>query len=84
LDVTQCLPDFEIVSFRVGKKSTVAGKTLAQIAMRKRYGVTLLAVRRNAELIYNPDPEIQFFENDLLVVIGQPEKISKVASLFSD
>ena len=84
LDVAQCLPDFEIVSFRVGKKSTVAGKTLAQIAMRKKYGVTLLAVRRNAELIYNPDPEIQFFENDLLVVIGQPEKISKVASLFSD
>ena len=84
LDVTQCLPDFEIVSFRVGKKSTVAGKTLAQIAMRKKYGVTLLAVRRNAELIYNPDPEIQFFENDLLVVIGQPEKISKVALLFSD
>ncbi len=84
LDVAHCLPDFEIVSFRVGEKSTVAGKTLAQIALRKKFGVTLLAVSRNAELIYNPDPEIQFLENDLLVVIGQPEKMSKVASLFAN
>jgi CPA2 family monovalent cation:H+ antiporter-2 len=82
LDVAQCLPDFEIVSFRVEKKSSILGKSLAQVAMRRKFDVTLLAIRRNSELIYNPDPEIQFFEDDLLVVIGRPEKIAAVASLF--
>ena len=82
LDVAQCLPDFEIVSLRVEKKSSILGKSLAQVAMRRKFDVTLLAIRRNSELIYNPDPEIQFFEDDLLVVIGRPEKIAAVASLF--
>lgn len=82
MNITHCLPDFEIVSLRVGKKSSMLGKTLAQIAIRKKFGVTVLAIRRGLELIYNPDPEIQFLEDDLLILLGQPEKISQVASLF--
>jgi len=50
--------------------------------MRKKYEVTVLAVSRDHQLIYHPDPDLRFLEGDILVVIGKPEKISEVAPLF--
>ncbi len=57
---------------------------MAQIGLRKNYGVTLLAVRRNSKMLSNPDGDLQFCASDLLVVIGQPDKIAGVKGLFSN
>ncbi len=84
LNLAHCLPDVEIGVFRVARGSPMAGKTLVQSEMRKKYGVTLLAIRRNSELIYNPRAEEKMEENDLLVLIGEPEKISGAAKLFRE
>lgn len=81
-NLTHCLPDIEIGSLRVSKNSPFLGKTLAQTEMRKKYEVTLLAIRRDHKLIYNPDPDTEFKENDLLLLVGPPEKITEIASLF--
>jgi CPA2 family monovalent cation:H+ antiporter-2 len=40
------LPDVEIVTLRVFKRAPAVGWTLAQIGLRKKCGVTVLAVRR--------------------------------------
>lgn len=82
LDLTHCLPDVEIGVFRVVRGSPMAGKSLIQAELPKKYGVTLLAIRRNSHLIYNPRAEERMEENDLLVLIGEPEKISGAAKLF--
>ncbi len=81
-ELAHCLPDLEIGSLRVSRNSPLLGKTLAQTEMRKKYEVTLLAIRRDHRLIYNPDPDIELKENDLLLLIGPPEKITEIASLF--
>jgi len=81
-DLAHCLPDIELGSFRVTKKSPFFEKTLAQTEMRKKHEVTVLAIRRNHQLIYSPDPEIKLLEDDLLIIIGKPEKIAEAASFF--
>jgi len=83
LDLELCLPDMEIKSFRMAEGSSFIGKTLAETEMRKRSGVTLLAIRRKDQTLSNPDAETVFYPNDILFVVGTPDKIAEVINLFS-
>ncbi|OPY05686.1 MAG: Inner membrane protein YbaL [Syntrophaceae bacterium PtaB.Bin038] len=82
--IEACLPDVEIRSFRVHARSEAVGKTLAETQMRKKYGVTLLAVRKSNEVQTIPDPDIRFEAQDLLFVVGQPDRIAMVEDLFRE
>lgn len=82
-DLESCLPDVEIRSFRLATTSPFVGKTLAETEMRKKTGVTLLAIRRKEQIISNPDAETVFFPEDILFVVGKPEKIKEVIHLLS-
>ena len=46
--------------------------------IRKKYGVLVLAIRRNSQIISNPDSKMQLFAKDELFVLGAPEKISEL------
>jgi len=76
------LPGFEINVFRVREGSPVVGKSLAEIELRKKYGVTLLGVRRDTKMMPNPSGDTIINANDLLVVLGPPDKVIKVGHLF--
>jgi len=78
------LPDVEIVTLRVFKQAPAVGKTLDQIGLRRKYGITLLAVRRNSQMLSNPDGDMHLCAGDLLVVIGPPDKIAGAMDLFND
>jgi len=82
-DLNLCLPDVEIKSFRLAEGSPFVRKTLAQTEMRKKFGVTLLAIRRKDQIISNPDAETMFYSDDILFVVGKPEKIAGVIQLFN-
>jgi len=82
-DLRLCLPDVEISSFRIAKYSSMVGRTLLDTEMRKKHGVTLLAVKREMEIISNPPADVVFQENDVLFVVGHPEKINRIKRLFS-
>jgi len=82
--IATCLPDVEIRSFRVQGRSEAVGKSLAETQMRKKSGVTLLAVRRGGEITTIPDPDIRFEAQDLLFVVGQPHRIEMVEELFRE
>jgi len=81
-DLTLNLPDVEISILRVGERSALIEKTLAQIELRKRYGVTIMAIRRDSQTLSNPHGDMQLCANDVLFVLGPPEKIARVTSLF--
>lgn len=76
------LPDAEICSLRVKEGSSVAGKSLAEVGLRKQYGVTMLSLRRDAETITNPGAETIFVPGDISVLVGSPEKLTEVKHLF--
>ncbi len=81
-DLKICLPDAEIATFRVGEEAPAVNKTIADLALRKRHGVTLLTIRRGEGMIYNPDAETLIRGGDILVVFGAPDQLARVAEFF--
>jgi len=81
-DLKLQLPDVEVCVLRVGQGSPLAGKSLSQIQLRKKYKVTVLAIRRDSKILTSPYGDIQLTANDVLFVLGPPDKIAVVANLF--
>jgi CPA2 family monovalent cation:H+ antiporter-2 len=81
-DLKLSLADMEISMLRVGEGSPLAGKSLKGIDMRKNYGLTVLGIRRNWQMMSNPDADVRLYPNDTLIILGSPEKIAAVAGLF--
>lgn len=78
-----CLPDLEIASFRIEGGAPVIGKTIQETELRKRHGVTLLAVNRNAQIITNPPADLEFAAGDILFVVGDAKTIQQVRLIFN-
>jgi CPA2 family monovalent cation:H+ antiporter-2 len=78
------IPDVDIATFRVGEESSIAEKSLTQIELRKKHGVTVLAIRRGDQMVSNPDGNTIICAGDLLVVLSQPSKLAHFAQLFLD
>jgi len=74
--------DVEIRSIRVGKNSEAAGKTLGDLDIRKKYGVSVLAISRSHRLIYDLGAETELEPDDILLLISPPQKLEEIRSLF--
>ena len=77
------LPDVEVSSMRVEEGSPMVGKSLVELELRKKHGVTVLAVRRDSQTFHNPEVDLPFFVDDILYVMGEPENLVESAKLFS-
>ena len=53
------------------------GKTVRQLEMRSRYGLNLLAVRREDQIIIPPDIDTPLDRNEILVLLGKYESFSQ-------
>jgi monovalent cation:H+ antiporter-2, CPA2 family len=80
-DLNLQLPGIDISALRVFERSSFVGKSLAEIELRKKYGVTVLAIRRNAQILSNQNVNMPFCENDVLFVLGPPDRVAEVAAL---
>ncbi len=69
--------DYSIIDFVV--PSDWFGKTIRELEIRTRYGVTVLGIHRNEELLVNPSPDIPLENGDILVLLGE---ISQTKSLI--
>lgn len=71
-DLKFALPDVEVNMAWVAEGSPLAGKTIAEIGLRRSFGITLLAVRRETEIISNPESTLGLSAGDILVFLGKP------------
>jgi len=76
------VPDFKITTLKVQKTSSVSGKTLTELELRKRFRVSILAIRRGGEIILNPGGEDILREGDDIIVTGQMECVLDVIPLL--
>lgn len=74
--------DADVRVFRLDPKAELVGATLSEIGLRQNYDVSVLMVRRAAEVISNPPAELEFRAGDVVVVLGRPEKVASAAGLF--
>ncbi len=76
------LPGIKISTLSVAENSVLVGKSLANMDLRKKYGVLVLAIRRNSEIISNPESSMKLCAEDELFVLGAPGKISELGRLI--
>ena len=57
---------------------TLASKTLQDLALRQRFGVTVLAVRHGDDLVVSPPADYAFVEGDIIAVLGTNAQISQL------
>lgn len=76
--------DVDVRSIRVGKHSEAAGQSLGDLNIRKKYGVSVLAISRNHKLIYDLGAETELNPDDILLVISPPERLEELRELFKD
>jgi trk system potassium uptake protein TrkA len=56
------------------------GKTLRELDIRRRFGVSVLAIKRGENLIVNPIGDEKVLPGDILLVLGTTEQLSSMAS----
>jgi trk system potassium uptake protein TrkA len=56
------------------------GKTLRELDVRRRFGVSVLAIKRGENLIVNPVGDEKVLPGDILLVLGTTEQLSTMAS----
>jgi TrkA domain protein len=60
----------------------IAGKSIEDLGIRKKTGVTIIALSRKGQSIISPPPETVFEEGDLIVAIGAREQIQACKKLL--
>jgi monovalent cation:H+ antiporter-2, CPA2 family len=76
------IPDFKITTLKVKPGSTSAGKTLTELELRKRFRVSILAIRRGGEVIFNPGGDDVLVQGDDIIVTGQTDCILDIIHLL--
>ena len=82
-DLSCYLAGEEVAALRVSADSMFAGKSLAEIKMRKDYEVAVVAVRRETVVISNPDGDTHILAGDVLIAFGTPDRVAAVAALLN-
>jgi trk system potassium uptake protein TrkA len=79
LDLIELTPDVSVEELTAAGK--IAGRTLRELDLRAKYGVTVLAIRRGEDVEVSPRPDVRIQQGDVLVVIGRNEQLLKVDAL---
>lgn len=67
--------EIEITRATVG--ASLAGKRVVESQIRRRYGLTIIAVETDKETLVNIGPELVLHEGDLMILIGKSEDIRR-------
>jgi CPA2 family monovalent cation:H+ antiporter-2 len=81
-DLSLHLSDMEVTTLRVLPESSIDGKSLSRLDLRNTYGVTVLAIRRESELLANPPASEVLRADDVVVLLGKPDAMSGIYGLF--
>jgi uncharacterized protein with PhoU and TrkA domain len=58
-----------------------AGHCLEELDLRKRQGLTVLAIRRGGDILANPAGDARVESGDVLVLLGDPEAVRELGTL---
>ncbi len=83
LDRLRCdIPGLEVSTIAVSEDSPAVGLSLEGIHLRNEYGVTLVAIRREEDVLLNPGAETVLLSGDVVMLLGYPEGIERAFKLF--
>lgn len=73
------IPNIEITSIVAQKgKNMIVGKTIFESGIRSKFGVTILAIKRDMKYITEITPDVKIKQDDVLYIFGRAEGIQKL------
>ncbi len=57
-----------------------AGNSISKVDVRRKYGISILAVQRDGQFIVSPSPDTVFEIGDILLVLGQKDDINELGN----
>jgi CPA2 family monovalent cation:H+ antiporter-2 len=73
----EIISDIETETYLIHERASAAGHSIKDLKIRTMTGATVIAVRRDGEVIPSPEPEFIFKPRDVLYLIGKRENILK-------
>ncbi|ATW23926.1 potassium channel family protein [Candidatus Formimonas warabiya] len=77
LDYIDISPEYSVMEIAVGER--LADKTLGELNLRAKYGVSVMVIKNNDKIQVAPGAGDWVREGDVLVVIGKPAALQKIA-----
>lgn len=74
--------EIRISQITVGDSSRAIGRSPVEIDLRKKTGVTLLALKRGSEIIEYPPPDTPFLMGDIAYVLGDKDQVQSATLLL--
>ncbi len=68
---------FDLNWLNLTADSPLVGRSIQELQIRSRMGVSIVAVLRDDTLFPNPAPDFRFLEKDLLAVLSEPYYLNK-------
>lgn len=81
-ELTRLLSRAQVITLRIAKGSRAEGREVGELELRRKHGITLLAVGRGSEILAEPGAQTRLLAGDLLVVLGTPERLASAKELF--
>lgn len=67
---------FNIEEVLIDEQASLVGETIRSSRIREKYGVTIVALKRDDEIISNPDPDALLYAGDLLLLFGEEDQVA--------
>ena len=75
--------NMNISVINIGPNSSAEGMTLIGLDLRRRTGVTILAIKRGPAIIEHPAPATVLHGSDIAYVIGEPDQVKQADALLN-
>lgn len=77
-DYIELEPDYSVIEIEA--PSDFEDKTLSELDLRNKYGINVLAIKRDNNFNISPHAKDVIKKGDFLIVIGETEKITKLVN----
>lgn len=59
-------------------------ESIAEVNLRGKFGVNIIAIENEEEVFYDIDPDYVFKEDDVIYVIGDKENLNELTEWIDD
>jgi monovalent cation:H+ antiporter-2, CPA2 family len=81
--MTAAVRGMEVVWRKCEATSSLAGTTLAEADLRRRFGLSVVAIIREGEIIANPDSSVLLLDGDTVGLLGTKEQVASAEGQFT-
>jgi voltage-gated potassium channel len=64
-----------IEEFTILPNSSFIGKQIKDSGLRQKFNTIVIAIKRREEMFFNPSPDFEIHDGDILILVGEKEKL---------